>query len=80
MTTDHSAGPIIFDRAKDRLVYVDNNPTAPFIGFVSLTTNSSVFSSSTWLMLTGQVFGFAFDAHFLRRKVSCIYNHFSPLH
>jgi hypothetical protein len=70
MTTDHSAGPIVLDRAKDQLIYVDNNPTTPFIGTVSLVANSSVYSSSTWLSLTGQVFGFAFDAHFLRRKVS----------
>lgn len=46
MTTDLSAGPLIIDRATNTLIYVDNDISSPFIGKLSLSTNTTVSSSS----------------------------------
>lgn len=46
MTTALSAGPLIIDRVKNTLIYVDNNAASPFIGKLILTTNTTASSHS----------------------------------
>lgn len=73
MTSDASAGPLVLDQAKERLIFVDANykwPSTPFIGMVQV--NSSFNSSSSkpysiWVRPKCQIFGMAFDAKFNER-------------
>ena len=41
LTTNTSAGPMLIDRAKDFLYYVDNNADSPFIGRFFLSVNGT---------------------------------------
>jgi hypothetical protein len=73
MTSTSSAGPLLIDRAKSYVYFVDNNPSSPFIGRFTITYNISASGNtpySMWLSLTGGVVtGFAMDAHWARRKI-----------
>lgn len=72
LTSNISAGPLLIDRAKDHLYFVDQNPAAPFIGRLNMTYNGTVDSLNSyqiWLALTDQIVGFAMDAHFNRRRI-----------
>lgn len=70
LTSNISAGPLLIDRAKDCVYFVDQNPDSPFIGRLNITYNaSSEGGYERWLDLNGQVVGFAMDAHFNRRRI-----------
>ena len=68
LTSDTSAGPIIHDQAKERIFFLDNHPSTPFIGIASIFDNDSG-AYSTWLSVNYEIYGMAFDAHFKRRNL-----------
>lgn len=68
LSSNASAGPLILDQTKDRLFFVDMNPYNSYIGIAPLrTTDAGNFT--TWLSVSYQIFGFAFDAHYKRRNL-----------
>lgn len=69
LTSNVSAGPLLIDRAKDYVYFVDQNPAAPFIGRFNMTYNASTVDYENWLDLNDVVVGFAMDAHFDRRRI-----------
>jgi hypothetical protein len=67
LTTDASAGPLVADKVKNRLYFVDNNVAAPFIGYMNMnSTDGSYFTLTT---TTGVVSALIFDVHFKRRRL-----------
>jgi hypothetical protein len=73
LTSTKSAGPLVIDRAKTMLYFVDNNPSAPFIGRFELTVNITTKTYETFRTLSGVVTGFAMNPYFLQRKVIAIF-------
>ena len=74
LTSNSSAGPMVLDQAKNRIFYIDANPAGPFIGVLYLpVTDTSSSNHSMWLRLGYQVYGFAMDANFNRRKLYWTY-------
>ena len=76
MTSSTSAGPLVYDQAKERLFFVDANPTRPFIGIVSVgypfnTSSVNVMDTKApykiWIYPTCAIFGLAFNANFNQR-------------
>jgi hypothetical protein len=69
LTSNQSAGPLLIDRAKSMLYFVDNNPSSPFIGRFVLTANITTKTYEVFRTLSGVVTGFAMNPYFLQRKV-----------
>jgi len=76
MTSSTSAGPLVYDQARERLFFVDANPTRPFIGIASVGypfNTSSVNTKDTkapykiWIYPNCAIFGLAFNANFNQR-------------
>lgn len=78
LTTTSSAGPLVIDKVKNRLYFVDNNVGSPFIGYMVL--NNTDWSENapgpiaageyiTLFSVTGVVSGFTIDTHFKRRRL-----------
>jgi len=70
LTSNVSAGPIVFDQARERIFFYDANPIAPFIGVAQ--TNGTINASDpyqVWIVVPRPVFGFALDARVQRRKL-----------
>ncbi len=65
MTSNVSAGPLIFDQFANQLFFVDNHPSSPFLGIADVSNGSY----RIFLHLTSKVYGLAADHHLWRRKV-----------
>lgn len=68
LTSNSSAGPFAIDEPLERMIYVDQNPTSPFIGIAPLYNNDGS-NFTVWLSIDYKIFGFTLDAHFKRRRL-----------
>ena len=69
LTSNVSAGPLLLDKARDHVYFVDQNPLGPFIGRFNISYNASEVNYDIWLALSRPVVGFTMDAHFNRRRI-----------
>jgi hypothetical protein len=66
LSSETSAGPLAHDQSVNRLYYVDQHSTSPYIGYIQLNTTG--YSSSRKLVDVNYViYGFTFDARFNQR-------------
>jgi hypothetical protein len=67
LSSNTSASALLIDATRDRMFYVDQHPTFPFIGIAPLRGDSGEYT--VWLEVTYRIFGLAADAHFKRRNL-----------
>jgi hypothetical protein len=65
LTSNSSAGPILFDKSRNNLFFVDMHPVRPFIGKYSLTLGGDY---TRWYV-TSTIFGFTMDSRLDKRYV-----------
>lgn len=66
LTSNSSAGPILFDRSKNVLFFIDTHPTRPFIGKYSLSLGNGG-SYYKFYNILSSIFGFTMDARLDQR-------------
>ncbi len=64
LLSDTSAGPLAHDQSASRLYYVDQDPTNPYIGYLTLNTT---YNSRLLVTINYKIFGFTFDARHNQR-------------
>ena len=67
LSSNSSAGPLLIDATKDRMFYLDDHPTFPFIGVAPL--RGDLGASAVWLQVSYRIFALTADAHFKRRNL-----------
>jgi len=66
LTSNSSAGPILFDRSKNNLFFIDTHPVRPFIGKYSLSLgNGGVYTR--FYEIAATIFGFTMDSRLNQR-------------
>ena len=68
LTSNSSAGPILFDKSRNNLFFIDMHPVRPFIGKYSLSLgNGSIYTR--WYEIVSTIYGFTMDSRLDKRHL-----------